>query len=42
MKNAKMSDGTVGIVIALISLAGVVFDSFLNYRTRRAEAERAS
>jgi hypothetical protein len=37
MNKAKMSDGTVGIVIALIGLAGVVFESFLSYRTRERD-----
>lgn len=41
MKNAKLSDGAVGIVISLISLAGVMFSSFLEYRSRERD-RRAS
>jgi uncharacterized membrane protein YuzA (DUF378 family) len=34
MKNANLSDGATGIVIALIGLAGVMFSSFFDYRSR--------
>lgn len=41
MKNAKLSDGAVSIVISLIGLAGVLFSSFLEYRSRERDRRAA-
>lgn len=41
MQQPKMTDGAVGICIALISLAGVMFSSFLEYRTRERDRNAA-
>jgi hypothetical protein len=41
MKNANLSDGAVSIVIAALGLFGVMFSSFLDYRSRERD-RRAS